>query len=356
MDFILHLGVYNMTIENYGLVEHFDYMCKYIPQPFLIPSESVKSFTIDDNGDEHEYYINTDTNKYSLTKQSLKKLVDSLGIKVRLLDRVCTETDVIDLAVPIINKLLKCFSDCFVFYATADDTITIIDLNVNTEKGEEGTKYELGPSPWKFNIKEDPTVFTCFVDFMNKHEINNTDSSILVKADEILQRGNVNVQLFKNVVGANLQPMLIFNSKFSNMDGFTDIHPALFDEASGVNIAFPMNYAKNEDTSFSTMWDKVIHLYESTDLNDYIFREVNELAASNETPGSVQTFIASILVDSTINLNQPIKDILEEAVNVTAQMKPSKKKSFLQKLGLLIAYSLCMKHSGCSSCGHLDIH
>jgi hypothetical protein len=30
-----------MSIDSYGFIEHFDYMRKYIPQPFIIRSEDV---------------------------------------------------------------------------------------------------------------------------------------------------------------------------------------------------------------------------------------------------------------------------------------------------------------------------
>ena len=347
-----------MTIDSYGFIEHFDYMKNYIPQPFIIKSDDVVNL-IKSNSEpgNDEYSIVTKTKNYSLTKNSIKKLVDALGVKIKLLSAVCDEADVIDLVLPAVNKLFKCFADCFVFYATSDEALTIIDLNVNTDKGTEGTKYENGPSPWKIDIRKHPSSFTCFADFKNTYAIDSeSDGDLLVKADELMSHGNVIMNLFKTVPGSNLQPMLTFSSKFSNMNGFSEIHPTLFDESSGIYITFPMNYAKDEGATFDDLWKKVIHLYESVDLNDYIFREVNELASSKDTPNVVQNFITDILVNSTLNINQPIKNILEEAVTVSANLKGSKKRKLLKQLGLLIAFSICMKHDGCEHCGHLDIH
>lgn len=347
-----------MSIDSYSLIEHFDYMKSYIPQPFIIKPEDVldlvKSNT--ESGND-EYSIVTKTKNYTLTKASIKRLVDALGVKIRLLSTVCDEADVIDLVLPAVNKLFKCFSDCFVFYSTSEDRLNIIDLNVNKDRGPEGTKYENGPSPWKFDVNKNPSAFTCFADFKNTYAVDgSTDGDILVKADDLMVKDQVVMNLFKNVVGSVLQPMLTFSSKFSNMNGFSEIHPTLYDPTSGVYITFPMNYSKDEGATFDDLWKKVLHLYESVDLNDYIFREINELASSKDTPGVVQNFISDIIVNSTININQPIKNILEEAVSVTSQMKPTKKKKFLRQLGLLIAFSICMRHDGCEHCGHLDIH
>ena len=343
-----------MTIESYGLIEHFNYMCKYVPQPFYINGCDIVELKKD--GDE--YFIITQRSKYTLTKAAIKKLVDSLGVKIKLLSAVADEADVIDLVVPAVNKLLKCFAECFVFYATANEALTIIDLNVNSLPGEEGTKYEHGPSPWKIDVRKAPSLFTCFAEFMDKHAIENAAGSILVKAEDIMPSASqVSISLFKSVSeSSRLQPMLVFNSKFSNMNGFSDIHTILYDIDSDIAITFPMNYAKDDDVGFERMWKKAIHLLETTDLDDYIFREINELAASSETPGSVKNFISNVLVENTLNVNQPIKDILTEVGTVASTMKPAQVRKFKKNLGALIGFSLIMKHSGCASCGHMDIH
>ena len=346
-----------MSIDSYGFIEHFDYMRNYIPQPFIIKSEDVVDLVKNVSEPGHdEYSIVTKSKNYTLSKSSVKKLVDALGVKIKLLSAVCEEADVIDLVLPAVNKLFKCFADCFVFYATSDDALTIIDLNVNMEKGPEGTRYENGPSPWKIDIKKFPSSYTCFADFKNVYAIDSTtDGDLLVKSDELLSHGKVTMNLFKTIPGTNLQPMLTFSSMFSNMNGFSDIHPTLYDTTSGIYITFPMNYAKDEDATFNDLWKKVVHLYESVDLNDYIFREVNELASSKDTPGVVKNFISDILVNSTININQPIKNVLEEAVTVSASLKGGKKKKFMRQLGLLIAFAIVMRHSGCEHCGHLEV-
>lgn len=343
-----------MPVESFGFIEHFDYMKNYVPQPFYIHSKDVLSF--EKHAVEDEYLIKTARGNYLLSKSSLKKMVDALGIKIRLLNAVCEETDVLDLVLPILNKLFKCFADCFVFYAKADDSFTIIDLNVNSEKGDEGTKYENGPSPWKLDIVHN-AAFTCFADFKDKYCIDDSCTDLLVKADDLMSGTSVMMNLFKTVTGAisQIQPMLTFSSKFSNMNGFTEIHPMLYDPDTKVCISFPMNYAKIEGASFDDLWKKAMHVYETADLNDYIFKEVNELAASSETPSFVQNFITDVLINSTINLNQPIKNILTESTTVTADMKPAKKKKFLKQLGALIAFALCMKHTGCEHCGHLPL-
>lgn len=346
-----------MTIESFSLVEHFDYMKKFIPQPFTIPSGIVKSFKKEDTGTDVEYVIETTKGKFTLTRYSLKKLVDFLGVKVKLLNAVCDEIDVIDLAVPIINKLFKSFSDCFVFYSTNEDAMLIIDVNVNNDRGPEGTKYENGPSPWKIDVGKYPAAFTCFADFMGKYDIND-DRDILVKAEDIMSNDtNVTFKLFKNgFENERIVPMIVFNSKFSNMNGFSDINPVLYDTSSDIYISFPMNYAKHEGLTFNDFWKRVTHLYKETDLNDYISVEVNELAASNDTPGKIKNFINSILTDGVISINQSIKDILNEALSVTTNMKPSKAKKFKKALGAMIASALCMKHYGCNECGHMDLH
>lgn len=345
-----------MSIESYGLIEHFDYMCNYVPQPFIINSEDVVNLIKSNSGaGNDEYSIVTKNKNYSLSKSSIKKLVDALGVKIKLLSAVCDEADVIDLVLPAVNKLFKCFADCFVFYSTAADALTIIDVNVNSEKGPENSKYENGPSPWQFDVVKSPSAYTCFADFKNKYSLDDEDYDVLVKADDLMVKDNVVMNLFKSVPGAIMQPMLTFSSRFSNMSGFTEIHPALYDETSGICITFPMNYAKDEGASFSDLWRKVIHLYENVDVNDYIFREINELASSSDTPTFVRNFISTILVENTLNINQPIKNILSDAVTLMANLKPSKKKKFANQLGSLIAFSLCMKHSGCEHCGHLEI-
>lgn len=343
-----------MTIESFSLVEHFDYMEKCIPQPFFIASDTVKEFTKDSNDD---YIIYTTKYKYTLTRPSLKKLVNALGVKVKLLDAVCDETDVIDLAMPIINKLFKCFADCFVFYADNDDALTIIDLNVNNEKGAEGTKYENGPSPWKIDTKC-TSRFTCFSRFKDVLSITNDDKDILVKADDILNGNNVVFSLFKDCSELALQPMLVFSSKFSNINGFSEIHPALYDRVNDIQIIFPMNYANSNNTfeSFKNLWDHVMHIANSTDLNDYIFREVSELASSQDTPSIIKSFISYILTESSLNINQSIKDILNEVNTLVAEMKPAKSRKFKKQLGLLIAWCLVAKHSGCEHCGRVTVH
>lgn len=341
-------------IESFGFNEHFDYLRSCIPQPFSIKSSDVDAFKkyISDDG-EYIYIIETTNgDKFTLSKQSLKKLVDSLGVKVKLLSTVCSETDVIDLALPIINKLFKCFSDCFVFYALQEDHLFIIDLNINAAKGEEGTMFENGPSPWPISIDDHKQSYTCFTDFIDKYAI---DDKVMVKADEFLSGLQVSMNLFKEVVGASVQPMLTFSSKCSNLNGFSDIHTTLYDSASDVYIQFPMNYAKNEGATFNDLWRDAIHLYDKFDVDDFIFQEVSELAASNDTPSNIRSFISSVLVDSVINVNQPIKDILAEAATVCNSLKPAKARKLRKSLGHLIAWCVCMKHNGCSECHHLHI-
>lgn len=339
-------------IDSFGLNEHLDYLKNYIPQPFGIKSSDVVSFKKDVSEDDYSYVIETTNNKFTLSKPSLKKLVDSLGVKIKLLDEVCSETNVIDLALPIIDKLFKCFSDCFVFYASTEDRFYIIDLNVNSTKGEPGTMFENGPSPWSISIEENKSSFTCFADFKDKY---SADDSVLVKADDILSGSSVNMNLFREVVGSQLQPMLTFSSKFSNLNGFSDIHATLYDQSSDIYIQFPMNYAKNEDSSFDNLWRMATHLHDTFDVNDFIFQEVSELAASDDTPNNIRNFISSVLVDSVINVNQPIKDILADAVTICNGLKPAKAKKLRKSLGHLIAWCVCMKHNGCSECHHLHI-
>lgn len=345
-----------MTIESFSLVEHFDYMRNFIPKPFIISPSEVKEISKTDGENGPEYFISSTKGKFTLTKQSIKKLVTNLGIKNKLLESVCSETDVFDLAMPIINKLFKCFADCFVFYMDPNDSLNIIDVNMNQERGPEGTKYENGPSPWKYDIKKNPHAFTCFNDFMNSYDIS-ANSPIQVKADNFISSsGNVSFNLFISMAESRLQPMLTFSSKFSNMSGFKDIKPSIYDSDTDITISFPMNYGNSSEAmSFDDMWKKVNHVYSTTDLNDFIFNEVNELASSNETPGAVLNFISAILSNSTLNLNQPINSILSECNSVTSGMRQSKVKSFKKSLGNLIGWCLLMKHSGCTSCGHLDI-
>lgn len=341
-----------MNIDCYELVEHFDYMKGYIPQPFYIPSDTIKSFSKTEDG----YTIETNKFTYTLTTSCAKKLVDALGIKIKLFANDDNEAySVIEQVIPAINKLLKCFSDCFVFYSSNDDHLEIIDLNVNTMKGAEGTKYENGPSPWKVDLKKNSTFFTCFTTFIDTFGLDGCDG-VMVKADDIMATSSqVSISLFKPLKEGTLQPMLSFNSKFSNMKGFADIHPVILDSVTGINISFPMNYSREDQLSFDELWEKVKHLYSSLDMNDFIIREINELAASKETPGSIKSFISSLLVDSIINVNQPIGSILTEANTITAQMKPAKAAKFKKQLGALIGWCLCMRHSSCSSCGHIDL-
>lgn len=345
-----------MTIESFGFVEHFDYLKKCIPQPFIINCDAVRKIVIEHNGADRDCVIVTSHGKYTLTKQSLKKLVDALGVKVKLLSTVCDETDVIDLALPIVDKLFKCFADCFVFYSDMNDEFSIIDLNVNKDKGEEGTRYEDGPSPWKIDVNRHPSMFTCFADFNGKYCIENNDTDIKVKAEDIIPNGSqVSMSLFKQIGDSSLQPMLTFSGKFSNMSGFINICPVLYDEASDITIVFPLNYAKFEGASFSDLWKKVSHIHESTDLNDYISREISELSVSDDTPGVVKSFIQDILSDSDLNTNQPIRNILDESVTLAANMKPAKRKKFKRQLGSLIGWCLVAKHSCCEHCGRMTI-
>lgn len=341
-----------MTIEGYRLTEHFNYIKNYIPQPFAIHSDDVVS--IEKEGDD--YVIKTTNKKYTLSGSSIKKLVDSLGIKIKLFSSISDESDVLDLVLPAANKLFKCFSDCFVFYSTNDDALTIIDLNVNSVKGMSGTKYENGPSPWKFDVKSNPSAFTCFADFLFKFSIDKDDTSIMVKSDDIMKGSRVFISLFREDSKYNkVQPMLMFSSKFSNMNGFTDICPALYDESSDTLIPFPLNYSKLEGSSFDDLWKKVNHLYDNTDFNDYISREVSELAASEDTPGTVKNFIQDILTSYDININQPIRNILDDSCTLSNNMKPSKRKKFKLQLGSLIGWCLVAKHSCCEHCGRMSI-
>lgn len=344
-----------MSIESFSLVEHFDYMKRSIPQPFYIKPYDVNSIVRADNELDCDYVIKTKQHDYSLSRGSLKKLVDSLGVKYKLLSAVCDETNVIDLVLPIVNKLFKCFSDCFVFYANSDDALTIIDLNVNSVKGEEGTRYEDGPSPWMFDINKEADSFTCFANFMSKYDITDDDTNIQVKSDSVFST-KVSMSLFKPLTGSYFQPMLMFVGKFSNMDGFTEIHPSLYDESTGISIAFPMNYvSKDNQMPLTDMLSKLEHIHTTFDLNDYIFREMNELVASYDTPNSVKSIISSIVVDSIINMNQPIKDILVECNTIASNMKPAKAKKFKNQIGSLIGWCVLMKHIGCSNCGHIHI-
>lgn len=340
-------------IDSFGLIEHFDYLKSCVPQPFGIKSSDVVAFKKVDDCSDHDYVIETaNGNKFTLTKPSLKKLVDSLGVKIKLLDTVCSETNVIDLALPIIDKLFKCFSDCFVFYADPVDKLLIIDLRVNNTKGEEGTIFENGPSPWALSIEDNKQSFTCFSDFIDKYSVND---KIQVKYDDILSGSTVIMNLFNEVAGSTIQPMLTFSSKFSNLDGFSDINITLYDPQSDVYMQFPKNYAKETDATFDDLWKHAMHVYEKFDDSDFIFQEVSELAASDDTPTNVRNFISNILVDSVININQPIKDILAESVTICSGLKPAKAKKLRKSLGQLIAWCICMKHSGCSECHHIHI-
>lgn len=342
-----------MSIESYSFIEHFDYMCKFVPQPFFISGDEFLDFFY--NSEEEEYMLKTTKYTYSLSSGVLKKIVDALGVKVKLLNAVSdNEVDVIDMVIPIIKKLFKCYAECFVFYARQEDPLTIIELNVNAVKGEEGTRYENSPSPWETAIKEFPSNFTCFAEFIDRWCIDNKDYTLQVRASDLMPSGTqVSMTLFRPS-NELVVPMLEFCSKFSNMEGFTEVHPTLYDTVSGVEIKYPMKYSY-KDMNFREMYEKLMHVYETTDLNDFIFREINELAASDDAPLKIKNYIASLLTESELNLNQSVRAILDDAVNMTAQMKPNKKKKFLQQLGTLIGWCFCMKHSGCSSCGSIHL-
>lgn len=345
-----------MSLESICLVEHFDFIKKVIPQPFVLKCEDVISLTL--NPETEMYVIKTKQESYEIARNTLKKLVDALGVKVKLLSSVSdSEADVYDLILPALNKLFKCFADCFVFYHTSEDPNVIIDLNVNAVRGPEGTKYENGPSPWKIDVGKNPEMFTCFANFMESYTITDADTNILLKADDVYRKNKqVVLNLFKLMSGNILQPMLTFSSKFSNMSGFTEIHPSMYDTEHDIMITLPMNYGNTHNPdSFSSMWNKTLHIYETTDLDDFIFREVNTLAASDEAPMAVKNFISNILTESTLNINQPIKDILNEASRVGSQMKPAKKRKFFDQLGCLIGFALVMKHDSCSECGHMHL-
>ena len=342
-------------MDSYSLIEHFDFMKRSIPQPFSIKSDQFVSLESNDNTDEYE--IKTSNGTFTVNNSVLKKLVDALGIKIKLLSSVSdSEADVYSLIMPILNKLLKCYLDCFVFYHTSDDPHSIIDINVNTEKGEEGTRYENGPSPWEQSVNNNPSWFTCFNSFFSRYGIQESDNSILVKADEIVQKNKtVVLSLFKNTA-ETMQPMLVFSGRFSNMDGFSEIHPALYDASHNITIMFPTNYSKKSDQpSFDEMWGSVMHISEDTDADDYIFKAINSLAVSDDTPTYLRNFIGDILSNSTININQPIGGILDDAAHLASSMKPTKKEKFLNKIGRLIGFAIFMKHRGCSECGHFHV-
>lgn len=339
-----------MSIEGYSLNEHFDYITHFIPQPFGIACGTVKEFTVPD------YTLTTTKGTLNFTKSAFRKVIDALGIKLQLLSYVADETSCISLAMPIINKLFKHFSNCFVFYCDSTDSQSVIDVNCHSDKGEEGTIYENGPSPWSVEISKSQIEFTCFNNFMKYwSDLETIPTDVMVKSDDIVQGSKVVLQLYKEVKDSRMQPMLIFSGKYSNMSGFNEIHPALYDTETGVLFKFPMNYAKSE-MNFDEMWSKVLHINSTTDVDDYVFREINELSASKDTPANVKNFITDLLINNTLNVNQPIKDILNESVTLTSSMKPAKKTKFLQQVGSLIAYSLCMKHTGCEHCGHIEIN
>lgn len=344
-----------MTIDSFKLTEFFDYIKRSIPQPFGIKSDDVVSLKVSPSTNEHE--ITLKNKSYTITRAAIRKLVDSLGVKIKLLNTVAEhEIEVYELITPILDKLFKCYADCFVFYSTSDDESTIIDLNVHNVSGEEDTRYANGPSPWDITIEDNKEKFTCFVDFLEKYCIAEDDSDICVKSGDILNNAHVIINLFKELPHNNLQPMLTFCSKFSNMNGFSEIKPSLYDTDSGITIKLPINYSGRDNSyTFEEMWKKVIHIFESVDVDDFIFREINILASSNETPSAVKNFIQSILVESTINVNQPIKAILAEAKTQAEHMKPSKKAKLYNQLGTLIGYSLIMKHNSCHECGHMHI-
>ena len=342
-------------VDSFSLVEHFDYLTKYIPQPFYIQSDKViclKRGTVDEDS---EYLIETSDGNYTLTKGTLKKLVDNLGIKVKLLSSACEDVDVYDLVMPALNKLFKCYADCFVFYATAEDARCIIDLNINKDAGAEGTRYESGPSPWGVDVSKDPSFFTCFNDFLDRYIISHSDTSVRVKADaDFLVGMNVNIHLFKDVGSMRIQPMLSFSGKCTAMGGFTEIHPVLFDTETGISIVFPQNYVKKKDPTFDDLWGSVMHLCNHTDLNDYVFRAINEIAVSDETPSAIKNFISSILTESTLNLNQPTADILSECVSLTREMRSAKANKFKKNLGAVIGYAILSMSLACKDCGHMN--
>lgn len=341
-----------MAIDSFSLVEHFDFMKRYIPQPFYIKSEDVKCI----KKDEDQYFIETNKWNYDIAKSAMKKLVDSLGVKIKLLDVVADEVNVIDMVMPIINKLFKSFADCFVFYAKNEEPLSIIDLNVNNQRGDEGTIYENGPSPWEIDIESQKDQFTCFINMLPALGIDENESDILVKADDIMPNNSqVLLNLFRST-NSNLQPMLVFTSKFSNMSGFTEIHPAIYDTATGINMVFPMNYHTDEQLTFDEMWDKTLHVHSTMDVNDYIFSELSELAISDDVPNGVKKFISDILCgEFDLNVNQPIKDILVEANQLSESMKIKQASKFKSKLGIIIAWACMQKHKSCSSCGHITI-
>ena len=97
-----------MSLESIGLVEHFDFIKKVIPQPFVLKCEDVVSLTL--NPETEMYVVKTKQESYEIAKNTLKKLVDALGVKVKLLSSVSdSEADVYDLILPALNKLFKCF-------------------------------------------------------------------------------------------------------------------------------------------------------------------------------------------------------------------------------------------------------
>lgn len=340
-----------MSIESYNLIEHYDYIERRVPQPFYINSDSFVEFKKVDEC----YSIKTKRFEYALTNTAAKKLVSALGIKIKLFnDDSAEESCVIDQVMPAVNKLFKCFADCFVFYADNSMPLDIIDLNVNNVHGAEGTKYENGPSPWKLDIKTQADRFTCFSRFLDRYCIDD-HSNIKVKADEILTNNtNVLMCLFKDIKNPTMQPMIVFSGKSTNMNGFTDIKPAIYDVNSDVTIVFPTNYAKLDSPSFDDLWFKTMHLFESVDVNDYVSREINEIAVSNEVPSAIKSFASSLLVDGIVNINQPINLMLAECKSITTSMKPGKAKRIKQQFGMLLGWCLCMRHFGCHECGHVS--
>ena len=357
-------------IESYSLNEQFDFIKNYIPQPFFIKKEDFINISIEGE----EFYIKTNKNKYTFTAQSIKKLASGLGMKMTLLSTVAEDIEVLSLSLPIINKLFSCFADCFVFYADSEDALKIIDVNVNNQKGDEDTIYRFGPKPWEECNKEDLANFTCFAMFKNTYDIDDS-FDIHVKADDIMtSKTNVSLKLFKNsyedkddkdnkdkniIEFTTVQPMLVFNSKFSNMNGFANIKPVLYDVYNDLYIAYPLNYRDNgkddSQSSFESMWKELLKVYFHYDENAFIYDEIQELNNSNETPANVKSFINKISEETPINTNQPVCLFIAEAKSFASNLKPKAAEKFLAQIGDLIGRCFLAKHYGCHECGHLKV-
>lgn len=342
-------------VEGYNLNEHFDYMKNYIPQPFFINTNDFKSIVV---LEDECFYIYTTKNKYELTTASIKRLASGLGMKMSLLSTVAEEIEVFNLSLPILNKLFSYFADCFVFYTAADDPLTIIDVNVNNKKGDEGTIYRLGPRPWEDYTKENLANFTCFASFKKTYDISN-DLAIYVKAEDIMSSNTqVSLKLFKvDDEFATLQPMLVFSGKFSDINGFSNIKPVLYDISNDMYISYPLNYRERseraEQPSFDVMWKKLLHLCKAYNENDFIYDEIIELSNSNETPNDVKSFITTLQLETPININQPISLIIAETKTFISNLKPGKANKFKKQICDLIGRCYLTKHYGCHECGHL---